>query len=693
VLAVPSAAVLLLGLAIAQAAAARTIENNTPPSIAQAEDLGPATASDTLTVTLWLQAPNSDSAAERRVAQLYDRSSPNFHHWLTQEQADAAFAPSAAQARIVQKFLTDHHLRVAAVDSRNLYVRAQGKVADMENAFHVAIHQFNGQGRTFRSNTSDPQIDEPAGALVAAVSGLSEHHVQPHSVRAVDPETGEAFAPMAVDSGPNGAFFSPQCFRPPQRVNLNTNGGLPSASYFGNRYGADNANTAFGSLPTCGYQPSEMQTAYGLSALYAAGLDGGGETIVIVDAYGSPTIAADAELFSQVYGLPDLTASNFRVYYPGGAPPAPDSGWATETSLDVEWAHAVAPRASIALVIAPTSNDSDLQAAVLFAVRNGLGHVISNSYGEAEGDVPAAELNYWNQLSRMSASRGISVNFSSGDGGDSNPSGFIQNLVLPGVSSPASSPWATAVGGTSLGIDSNNNLLFQTGWGTNLTRVGGVIPAGASVGPPLVPPLQLGFQGGAGGGDSGFFQKPSFQASLTGSARRVPDIAFLADPYTGAEFICDGASCFGLPPGSGAFFSSVGGTSLACPMFSGLWAIASQSAGNGLGDAARLLYSLPAGAISDVVAVGSENNVRGRIQTTSGAMSESSSTLAQPLDNTRRFYSALYQGSSTRWYVLSFGTDSSLTTGLGWDNVTGLGTPNGKAFVDAVVAAARGSGD
>ena len=126
-------------------------------------------------------------------------------------------------------------------------------------------------------------------------------------------------------------------------------------------------------------------------------------------------------------------------------------------------------------------------------------------------------------------------------------------------------------------------------------------------------------------------------------------------------------------------------------MFSALWAIANQSAGEALGQAAQLLYQLPGSAITDIVPVGSEHNVRGRIHTTAGTTRLSASDLAQPLQNTEdfEFYSALYNSPfSTRWFVLTFGTDTSLTTSEGWDNVTGLGTPNGKSFVDAVTSAA-----
>src|ERR1019366_7028839 len=132
-----------------------------------------------------------------------------------------------------------------------------------------------------------------------------------------------------------------------------------------------------------------------------------------------------------------------------------------------------------------------------------------------------------------------------------------------------------------------------------------------------------------------------------------------------------------------------GGTSLACPMFSATWAIATQAAGTWLGEAAPLLYSLPADAITDVTNVDGPNNVSGIIyQRPNPPIVESPEDLVPPLENTTDFVSLLYNGTSTRWYVLSFGTDSSLTTGPGWDNVTGLGTPNGANFVTAVAAAA-----
>ena len=153
----------------------------------------------------------------------------------------------------------------------------------------------------------------------------------------------------------------------------------------------------------------------------------------------------------------------------------------------------------------------------------------------------------------------------------------------------------------------------------------------------------------------------------------VPDIAWLADPFTGVELIetLDGQLSV----------STIGGTSVATPMFSALMAIAAQKAGHGLGQAAQLVYNLPAGAVDDIVPVGSPTNVTGTINGTPVMADD----LAAPLGNTTTYYSALYNSPfSTRWFVITFGTDTSLTTALGWDNVTGVGAPNGANFVNAI---------
>src|SRR5205807_8852233 len=109
---------------------------------------------------------------------------------------------------------------------------------------------------------------------------------------------------------------------------------------------------------------------------------------------------------------------------------------------------------------------------------------------------------------------------------------------------PADSPWGTAVGGTSLALDSSTHIRFQTAWGTNLTRIALAQSVGST---PIIPPLALGFQFRAGGGRRGFFAPPAFPHAPPGTQRLVPDIAFDADPYTGVEIVCDGTRCSRLP--------------------------------------------------------------------------------------------------------------------------------------------------
>jgi subtilase family serine protease len=318
---------------------------------------------------------------------------------------------------------------------------------------------------------------------------------------------------------------------------------------------------------------------------------------------------------------------------------------------------------------------------VLYAIDNQLGSVISNSYGIEEALLVAqdpGELVVENLINEAGAALGISVNFSSGDDGD-----FLLAYGATTVGMPASSPYATAVGGTSLFLNKDHSINVQTGWGTHITKIASPTPN-----PPKIPPLFEGFIYGSGGGTSAVWPLPSYQASLGGSWRLVPDIAMVGDPYTGVEII----DTEPIGPGGAQeqFIAVYGGTSLSCPTFSGIWAIANQAAGTLLGQAAPILYGLPAGAITDIVAVSGPDNVSGFTKTPpTPPVNYTSDELAAPLENTTEFVSALYNSPfSTSWFVLGFGLDSSLTTGPGWDNVTGLGTPNGASFVAAVVAAA-----
>jgi len=660
-----------IALSAALSAYAAPVANNTPGFIKKATDLGPLDLNSMINVTVWLQLHN-EGKLDTLVKEQKQKGSTNYKKWITQDQFNASFAPTAKEVDLVQKFLTSRGLSVEAVAENNMYIKVQGTVRDIQKAFHVQINQYKFNGKTYRGNKGNPSTDDIPGARIAAVTGLDDFGFEPAFARPTDGDGKPApFTPLNKVS-PNGLFFEGHAFRPPQ-IHTFTDA-TDTATYTGNRYGSDITNTAMGHLPPQGYSPDEVQTAYKLKQLHAAGLNGTGETIVIVDAFGSATIAQDAAAFTQIYNLPPLNLQIVKAQGVVHNPHGPPRNWAIETTLDVEWSHVVAPGANIALVLA--TDRASLDEAINYAVVHHLGNTISNSWGSIEGLGNPAQLGRVERILKMAAAQGIDVNFSTGDFGDE-----VIQVGFVSVQYPASSPNATGVGGTSLALNNNNTRKFETGWGTNLTRIADISPSGGKVpddNPPVVPPLNdptlgLGFQGGAGGGSSLTFAKPSFQSGLPGNKRLVPDISMLADPFTGVEIIqtIDGQLSVGV----------IGGTSLASPMFSGVMAIAAQKAGHGLGQAAALVYDLPAGAVLDIVPVGSATNPTGVID----GSPVSADDLAQPLENTTTYYSALYNSPfSTRWFVITFGTDSSLTVAPGWDNVTGVGVPNGANFINAI---------
>jgi subtilase family serine protease len=631
--------------------------SNTPGFIKKAVDQGEIDPATLITVNVWLKLHNQQQL-DKLVEGQKQRGSGNYHQWITQDQFNASYGPTSQEVNSVSNFLSAQKLTVLSVAENNMYVKAQGTAAALEKAFHVQIHNYKLNGASYRSNTDDPSTSNAAGGLIAAVTGLDDYGFQPNVVTPLAAEGG-AVPINATAALPNGLFFEGQCFRSKETHTFTS--GTTTAVYTGNRYGSD-ITSGFGHLPPCGYSPSEVQAAYNMGPLYAGGFDGTGETIVITDAFGSATIQEDAQVFSAIYGLPPVNLQIAKAPGLSNNPKDVKLGWDGETTLDVEWAHAMAPGAAIVLVLA--TDRASLDEAINYAVVHHLGNTISNSWSSIEGLGNPAQFDRVNRILEMAAVQGIDVNFATGDNGDE-----VVQVGFPTVDFPASSPFATGVGGTSLSLAPN---LFQTGWGNNLTRIS---ETSALQNAPVNPPVSLGFVFGAGGGASSIYARPSFQSGLSipGNTRLVPDIAMLADPYTGVEII--------QTIGGQLTVGVIGGTSLATPLFSGIMAVAAQKAGHGLGQAAALVYNLPVGAITDIVPSSSPGNVTGKINGTPFTADQ----LAAPLGNTTGYESALYNSPfSTRWFVITFGTDTSLTTAPGWDNVTGMGTPNGVNFVNAI---------
>ena len=321
--------------------------------------------------------------------------------------------------------------------------------------------------------------------------------------RVTDDATGAVLDTRSLSSFAGGAYLSWDVTGDVTISVSNTAGdtALLSAVYF------DPATSA----PTPGppvsapYSPAEIRQAYGFNQL---GQDGTGQTIAIVDAYNDPNIANDLAVFDAQYNLP---AANLVVATPQGKP-GYDSGWSLETSLDVEWAHAIAPGATILLVEAKSASNADLFGAVNYAVQQGAKQV-SMSWGGGEGGDTSYD-SYFNH-------RGVTFLASSGDNG-------------AGVSYPAASPYVTGVGGTSFSFDANGNRVSETAWS------------------------------GSGGGASSEETVPSYQTGFVGgSGRGVPDVSYDADPNTGVSVYDSG-------------WYQVGGTSAGAPQWAGLIALVNQ---------------------------------------------------------------------------------------------------------------------
>jgi subtilase family serine protease len=391
------------------------------------------------------------------------------------------------------------------------------------------------------------------------------------------------------------------------------------------------------------YLPGQVRTAYHLPVLYARGITGKGETIVIVDSFGSPTIESDLTTFDRRFGYP--APPKFTIIWPAGKPPAFNPGnssmtnWAGETTLDVEYAHALAPGASILLVETPVSEDEgtsgfqQIVQAEEYVINHGLAAVISQSFSATEETFTG-----YAQIAPLRAayldadSHHVTVLAASGDAGATDYQSDGTDYYTRRVTSwPDSDPLVTGVGGTQLKESAGSYT--SVAWNDTYNQPSDLYWGGSTDPDPLA----------SGGGKSEFFARPSYQngvESVTGAHRGVPDIAMSA--------ACDGAvniySSFGPGP---AGWSLTCGTSEATPEFAAIVALADQVAGHRLGLINPTLYTLLA------------EHAPGLVDVTSG-------------DNTVSFY----QGTATKPYIVA-----GYQARKGYSLVTGVGTVNASKFV------------
>jgi subtilase family serine protease len=385
------------------------------------------------------------------------------------------------------------------------------------------------------------------------------------------------------------------------------------------------------------YVPDQVEAAYNLPSLYHGGITGKGRTIVVVDAFGSPTIANDLLQFDQYLGLGTPPLRIVKV----GKVPAFNSGngdmlgWAGETSLDVEYAHAGAPSAKLVLVEVGKETVQQLSLGVKYAVQHKLGDVISLSWGAPEQDLGRQFVNTYGSIFSQAAKSHITIVASSGDSGASGPQNNGSNYRHPVVSWPATSPYVTAVGGTKLNLNASGGRNgHDTAWNDTYSAAVSNFFFGNSGPNPLA----------TGGGKSVYYGRPSYQKGVrgvTGGQRGIPDISMSAS--------CSVAvNVFETYSGGQGGWTASCGTSESAPMFAAIVALAAQEAGHGLGLINPALYALAGQHAAGIVPVASGNN-------------------------TVSFSGVTVHGYSVR---------------KGYNLVTGLGTVNGKSFVPELAHAA-----
>jgi len=319
--------------------------------------------------------------------------------------------------------------------------------------------------------------------------------------------------------------------------------------------------------------PQSMRAAYGIAPLIQKGDTGQGQTVVDIVSFGSPTLQQDMNVFDQQFGLPPITIQQISPLHEPVYDPRHDrSGWADETTLDVEIIHALAPGANIVVLVSPVAETEgtiglpEFRQLLQYTIDHKLGNIVSNSWGASEATLKdaagQAEVQKWDALLKQATTQdGITLLGSSGDNGASDFLDLQSSKLSP---TPTSSflnddPWVTSVGGTAL--HRNGTAFSESGWNSS------------------------------GGGFSAFFPEPSYQQALPASVqslmknrRGVPDVAGDADPNTGLAMYQNGS------------WSTAGGTSAAAPMWAALVAIADQMAGHSLGFINPALYKIGTGA-------------------------------------------------------------------------------------------------
>ncbi|MFG1609481.1 protease pro-enzyme activation domain-containing protein [Actinoplanes sp. NPDC049265] len=611
-------------------AGGRTVLPSARPIYLTAGDTG--TAADpgqVLAVRVYLAGRNS---GDRRSA-AHAVSTPGgaaYAHYLSPAQFAERFGSTPAQARRVSDWLTAQGITVTATDAH--YVAASASVAQLDAAFATDLRAYDG----ILAPAGDISVPEAMGADVATVTGLNAWATAARRKpsRRHSPTPATARARRAAD--------------------------YPCSHWWGEH--SVNIPPAYGhsSAPTvpCGYSVKQMRAAYGVTG---SPYTGKGATIALILDNGSPTMEADANRFFADQGVPGFRPGQYREDFsptfastcdrfahpePGSFP---DVG-RLEQAIDVESAHIFAPDATVVYVGADCGGDTqqNLLDAHFRVVDKHLADVASESFSISQNAFTPADIAAWDLMFLQGTIEGIGFTFDSGDDGD------IGAGAPTEVTFPASDPWATGVGGTSLRLGPDGRVLGESGWGDNDVLIG---PDGYRdrSGEAATPPGW--FTSGSGGGVSAVIDQPGYQREVVPAAlataggahparRTVPDLA--ADAGLAWQIGFTGAKD---PAGGYDVVAWGAGTSAASPLVAALSADAKQATGHALGFLNPALYRLAGTtAVHDVLPV-------------------------DPADPPIMAGATNGTGAAEDPYLVTLGLDSSLVVTPGYDDVTGIGSP------------------
>ena len=625
---------------------ARPLAGSTPRWLHRARNLGATPAANQVNFGVLLGMRNQASA-EATLRAISDPTSASYGHWLSNAAFDARYAPSRASVTAVQGWLRSQGFRITTTLRSGMYVEASGSVAQVEHTFATKLNNYSYLGKTVRANATELSLPTSTPAAVSsAITGV------------IGVDQGSTLKQPAdtLPGPPPGARYGVQ----------------PCSAYYGQKT-AFTKPAAYGKhqpYVICGYVPQQYQSAYGETSLLRHGVTGRGVTVAITDAYASPTIYQDAQKYNRVHHQPLFRPGQFSQITPAAdgydlIDECGAQGWYGEETLDVEAVHAMAPGAKIVYVGA-SDCASGLDDAWASAIDNHIANVITNSWTDGTDDITllgSAYVAFYQQFSTEAALTGITVNFSAGDSGDHTNGGT--DLAAKTVEFPADLPYVTGVGGTSVLIGKHGQWLGEHGWQNAYSTLtnGAWTPA-----PPGT------YNSGGGGGTSQLFTQPFYQAGKVptniseyyGSTpmRAVPDIAMPGDPNTGFEV----GETQVFPDGTYWAQYRIGGTSLSSPLLAGVVAVADQFNHRSLGFINPLYYRLlGTRALHDIVAP-------------TAPLAQVRTDYANFLDNS--------QGKLFRLQTVDV-QSSTLHDTPGYDDETGVGTPDGPAFFIGTLFARR----